>query len=145
MKVSPEELEDLWIKTLTLLEKQVSVPEYRAWVENTQPLSLLDHRLTIAVPSELSREKIEKKYLEVIRYAFQKVAGADFPDLEIGLVVKPSTSAGGEERIILPGEEEKPHLNPRYTFSTFVVGNSNKFAHAAAIAVAENPAHSYNP
>lgn len=145
MKVSPEELEDLWIKTLTLLEKQVSVPEYRAWVENTQPLSLLDHRLTIAVPSELSREKIEKKYLDVIRYAFQKVAGADFPDLEIGLVVKPSTSAGGEERIILPGEEEKPHLNPRYTFSTFVVGNSNKFAHAAAIAVAENPAHSYNP
>jgi chromosomal replication initiator protein len=83
--------------------------------------------------------------LDVIRYAFQKVAGADFPDLEIGLVVKPSTSAGGEERIILPGEEEKPHLNPRYTFSTFVVGNSNKFAHAAAIAVAENPAHSYNP
>ena len=147
MKISLEELEELWIKTLSLLEKQISVPEYRAWVENTQPLSLLDHRLTIAVPSELSREKIEKKYLEAIRYAFQKVVGLDFPSLEIGLVVKPSLLRG-EEEIKDPfflGEEGKLSLNPRYTFSTFVVGNSNKFAHAAAVAVAENPAHSYNP
>ncbi len=148
MKVSPEELEDLWIKTLSLLEKQVSVPEYRAWVENIQPLSLLDHRLTIAVPSELSKEKIEKKYVETIRYAFQKVAGVNFPNLEIGLVVKPSSTSLGEEVSSFSSSvagEDRLSLNPRYTFSTFIVGNSNKFAHAAAMAVAENPAHSYNP
>ncbi len=148
MKVSPEELEDLWIKTLSLLEKQVSVPEYRAWVENIQPLSLLDHRLTIAVPSELSKEKIEKKYVETIRYAFQKVAGVNFPNLEIGLVVKPSSTSLGEEVSSFSSSvagEDRLSLNPRYTFSTLIVGNSNKCAHAAAMAVAENPAHSYNP
>ena len=72
MKISLEELEELWIKTLSLLEKQISVPEYRAWVENTQPLSLLDHRLTIAVPSELSREKIEKNIWKPFVMLFKK-------------------------------------------------------------------------
>ena len=72
----------------------------------------------------------------------------NFPNLEIGLVVKPSSTSLGEEVSSFSSSvagEDRLSLNPRYTFSTFIVGNSNKFAHAAAMAVAENPAHSYNP
>ncbi|NSW77027.1 MAG: chromosomal replication initiator protein DnaA [Candidatus Atribacteria bacterium] len=149
MKAFPKEVKDLWIKTLSVLEKQLSVPEYHAWLENTRIVSASERKLVLAVPSEFSREKLEQRYLELIRYAFQKALEMDLPNLEIGVVVDPSIGKnGGEPREmnIPPGTEwEKPNLNPRYTFSSFVVGNSNKFAHAAAMAVAESPARSYNP
>ncbi|MEN3186333.1 MAG: chromosomal replication initiator protein DnaA [Atribacterota bacterium] len=147
MKAFSKEVQELWIKTLSILEKQLSVPEYHAWLENTRAISASERKLILAVPSEFCREKLEQRYLELIRYAFQKALGTDLPNLEIGVVVEPSLGKEGE-RPLEPawgGEWEKPNLNPRYTFSSFVVGNSNKFAHAAAMAVAESPARSYNP
>jgi len=148
MKVSFEALREMWIKTLALLEKQMSTPEYRSWVETIQPVSLFEKRLVLAVPTELSREKIEQKYLELIRYAFQRVSGLPYNNLEIGLIVDPSILRKPQEPVEAQGtsaEWERPNLNPKYTFATFVVGNSNKFAHAAAMAVAESPARAYNP
>ncbi len=148
MKVSFEALREMWIKTLALLEKQMSTPEYRSWVETIQPVSLFEKRLVLAVPTELSREKIEQKYLELIRYAFQRVSGLPYNNLEIGLIVDPSLLRKPQEAVEAQGisaEWERPNLNPKYTFATFVVGNSNKFAHAAAMAVAESPARAYNP
>lgn len=147
MKISFEALREMWIKTLALLEKQMTTPEYRSWVETIQPVSLIEKRLVLAVPTELSREKIEQKYLELIRYAFQRASGLPYNNLEIGLIVDPSLLRKGQEpQDLAPGTEwERPNLNPKYTFATFVVGNSNKFAHAAAMAVAESPARAYNP
>ncbi len=147
MRVSPEALREMWIKTLAFLERQMTTPEYRSWVETIQPISFAEKRLVLSVPTELSREKIEQKYLELIRYAFQRVSGLA-NNLEIGLIVDPSLlrkSLDVQEIASTQGEWEKPSLNPKYTFATFVVGNSNKFAHAAAMAVAESPARAYNP
>jgi chromosomal replication initiator protein len=147
MRISPEAFREMWIKTLALLERQMTTPEYRSWVETIQPVSFAEKRLVLAVPTELSREKIEQKYLELIRYAFQRVSGLT-NNLEIGLIVDPSLlrkSLDVQEVTPAQGEWEKPSLNPKYTFATFVVGNSNKFAHAAAMAVAESPARAYNP
>ncbi len=149
MKPFQGELKELWSKTLSLLEKQLTVPEYHAWLENTRLVSASEKKLVVAVPSEFSREKVEQKYLEIIRYAFQKAIGINLPNLEIGVVVNPTIAKEGNwsggVSLQPTSELEKPNLNPRYTFSTFVVGNSNKFAHAAAMAVAESPARSYNP
>ncbi|MEI6156891.1 MAG: chromosomal replication initiator protein DnaA [Atribacterota bacterium] len=149
MNTSSDQLRELWTKTLALLEKQMSVPEYSAWIDSTRAVSWDRHLLILNVPSDLAREKIEQRYLEPIRSTFQKSAGTDIPDLQIRLVVARGTENGSnnhQRNFYHPaGEIERPNLNPRYTFSTFVVGNSNKFAHAAAVAVAENPAKSYNP
>lgn len=147
MKISFEALREMWIRTLALLEKQMTTPEYRSWVETIQPVSLIEKRLVLAVPTELSREKIEQKYLELIRYAFQRASGLPYNNLEIGLIVDPSLLRKNQEsQDTSPGTDwERPNLNPKYTFATFVVGNSNKFAHAAAMAVAESPARAYNP
>jgi chromosomal replication initiator protein len=148
MKSFQEKENDLWIKALEVLAKQLSVPEYHAWLENTRIVSLSEKKLVLAVPSEFSREKLEQRYLELIRYALQKAIGRDLPNLEIGVVVDTSLlreSGNSQEVSGPPSEWEKPSLNPRYTFASFVVGNSNKFAHAAAMAVAESPARSYNP
>ncbi|MGQ9622082.1 MAG: chromosomal replication initiator protein DnaA [Candidatus Caldatribacteriaceae bacterium] len=147
MRISPEAFREMWIKTLALLERQMTTPEYRSWIETIQPVSFAKERLVLAVPTELSREKIEQKYLELIRYAFQQVSGLT-NNLEIGLIVDPSLlrrPLDVQEVTPTQGEWEKPSLNPKYTFATFVVGNSNKFAHAAAIAVAESPSRAYNP
>jgi len=144
-----DKLEGLWTKTISYLEKQLSVPEYGAWIEPIRPISCIDSQLVLQVPSDLAREKVKQKYLELVRYAFQKMAGEDLPDLKILLVVDAETTssppASPQNIVVQANNLEKPNLNPRYTFSTFVVGNSNKFAHAAAMAVAESPAKSYNP
>lgn len=147
MKSFPEDPKELWIKALAFLEKQLTIPEYHAWFENTRVVSFSEKKLVLAAPSEFSREKLEQRYLETIRYAFQKAAGMGLPNLEIGIIVDPTLARGEtSSEVSVPAVEwEKPNLNPRYTFSSFVVGNSNKFAHAAAMAVAESPARSYNP
>jgi len=141
-------LDGLWIKTISYLEKQLSVPEYAAWIEPIHPISFNDNELILGVPSGLAREKVEQKYLELLRYSFSRTTGKELADLKISLSVDPNPTPFQNPA---PGafsqlnEWEKPNLNPRYSFSSFVVGNSNKFAHAAAVAVAESPARSYNP
>jgi len=141
-------LDGLWIKTISFLEKQLSVPEYAAWIETIHPISFNDNELILGVPSSLAREKVEQKYLDLLRTSFSKTAGKDVSDLKVILSVDSnSTISLGSSPILIPqsNDWEKPNLNPRYSFSSFVVGNSNKFAHAAAVAVAESPAKSYNP
>ncbi|QPM67601.1 chromosomal replication initiator protein DnaA [Atribacter laminatus] len=141
-------LDGLWIKTISFLEKQLSVPEYAAWIETIHPISFSDNELILGVPSSLAREKVEQKYLDLLRTTFSKTVGKDASDLKVILSVDSnSTISLSPSPILIPqsNDWEKPNLNPRYSFSSFVVGNSNKFAHAAAVAVAESPAKSYNP
>ncbi len=141
-------LDGLWIKTISYLEKQLSVPEYAAWIETIHPISFRDNELILSVPSGLAREKVEQKYLDLLRFSFSKTVGKDISDLKVILSVDnyPPISQNPTPILVSQSSDwEKPNLNPRYSFSSFVVGNSNKFAHAAAVAVAESPAKSYNP
>lgn len=151
MEISDESLNKLWVKALTSIQQKLSTPEFKGWVETIKPVDFSEKELTLAVSTELSREKIEQKYLTVIKNSFQEVVGENLPDLQINLLVDPNFNQNHNQQPFQPffinsdKEQKKPRLNPRYTFSEFVVGNSNKFAHAAALAVAESPAHSYNP
>ncbi|NLJ37326.1 MAG: chromosomal replication initiator protein DnaA [Candidatus Atribacteria bacterium] len=141
-------LDGLWIKTISCLEKQLSVPEFAAWIETIRPISFQNNELFLSVPSNLAREKIEQKYIDLLRFCFSRSVGRDVSDLKIILSVDSNSSISYNSSPILASplsDWEKPNLNPRYSFSSFVVGNSNKFAHAAAVAVAESPAKSYNP
>ncbi len=143
-----DNLPELWKSVLNNIRSTVTVPEYSAWIESLEPLSLSDNTLTLTVPTELAREKILNRYLETIRFAIQKASGGNLPKIEIAVVVRPRQRSEEEEgQVVTPrsNDSEQLPLNPRYSFSTFVVGNSNKFAHAASFAVAESPARSYNP
>ena len=144
----PDNLSELWKRVLNNIRSTVTIPEFSAWIESLEPLSLSDNTLTLTVPTELAREKILNRYLETIRFSLQKISGGKFPKLEIAVVVRPKQSEAEEEKQgvqVRTNDNDHLPLNPRYTFSTFVVGNSNKFAHAASFAVAESPARSYNP
>lgn len=129
----------VWTEVLSLLENEITPIGYNTWIKTIIPKKLEDKILTLSVPSSINKNMIDHRYSELIKNAYTEVCGA-----EILLQVL----IGGAEESIKP--EEKPRiygmpLNPKYTFDTFVVGNSNRFAHAASVAVSETPALAYNP
>jgi len=131
--------ETLWDEVLTRVERKVNRHSFATWFRPTSFLSNDGQTLRIAVPNAQFREWLSKNYLGVLHEALTEVGQ---PLLHVvfeeTLEEVPSASAPAAERDIF-------HLNPKYTFESYVVGSSNQFAHAAARAVAEIPSKSYNP
>ena len=141
---------DVWEASLGALQVEVSKHNYETWLKNTVGLEWTGSRFTVGVPSTFVAECLEKRLAPLI----QKVmSGIVKQTVEIQYqVYQPWASTDGiDEQPLAPPARVKPRspmqapLNPRYTFSTFVVGKSNRFAHASAMAVADNPGQSYNP
>ena len=138
-------MESLWDQTCALLSREMPYVSYSTWVDgNMVPGMLEDDVLFIAVKMERMITMIRNKYADLIEKKLSEVAGKP---MSIMLLSKDEM----EERTRTADNTEKkpddndPHLNPKYTFESFVVGNANRFAHAAALAVAESPAEAYNP
>lgn len=127
----------LWQQALELLSRQISQPSFETWIQSAQPLSLQGNTLYLSVPHEFARDWLRDQYSNVIKNTLKLLTNRP---MDIQFVLPP----GLDQRV--PVEEclSMP-LNPNYTFSSFVVGNSNRFAHAASLAVAENPSKAYNP
>ena len=143
-----ENIHELWQYILTEMKEKVSKPSYDTWLSETKASDVTDDVFTVLVPNEFIRNWLEKKYLKVIKQLLLEITGQD---LSVNFVIENESGNKKEvSAIIIDGEEAKPQeqrnmLNPKYTFETFVVGATNRFAHAAALAVAEAPAKSYNP
>ena len=158
----------LWSMCATLLRAQVSDPVWHTAFEGVRAVNYDGHHLTLGVASALAKERIEGRYLGLVRDA---LAEAGAPHVELVLRIEPpeppalwtvpppapSHTAGASpagnggpldrsarERD-LPTRVGDIELNPRYTFENFVIGGSNRFAHAAAQSVAEMPARRWNP
>ena len=130
--------EDIWNKILSLMEKEMTSTTINTWFDDAKALSLDGDCFTLYTPTEFKRDIIVSRYLPAIQAALRELFSAEF-QVEVltqGEVDRRQTRSRDES--FLPGTEE-------YTFDRFVVGSSNKFAHAAAVAVAENPGKSYNP
>jgi chromosomal replication initiator protein len=132
---------------------------------SAQPLVLDDVRLVIGVAHSIAKERIESRYLDVLQEVAFETTG-QMPEVSIEVIdsqVTPGEAfvavAGIPRTLAEANQVERPSapiqqsmaltgdlvLNPRYTFDDFVIGASNRFAHAAAMSVAETPARSYNP
>lgn len=144
-----ENLDELWKYILVELKEMVSKPSYDTWLSKTKIKNVEDNILTVLVPNEFVKGWLDRRYRIVIRDLLYEMTGEE---LEIYFLIE------GEEDIPPPKPKKIEHeptekmiddtknmLNPKYTFETFVVGSTNRFAHAAALAVAEAPAKSYNP
>jgi len=142
---------ELWTAALEALERKYSKPIFEMWLKPMRLVELGSAEIVLSVHSNFARDWVENRLKGDIAEVLHSLLGAD-----IGLrfiVAEGSEQAEGPSHgqstpaaRIAPVEElRQGNLNPRYTFDEFVVGNSNRFAHAASQAVAEAPAKAYNP
>ncbi|MEK6568634.1 MAG: chromosomal replication initiator protein DnaA [Candidatus Omnitrophota bacterium] len=140
------DLIEAWSKTKRALQEDVGDAAYEAWINRLQPQENNPGVLTLGASDEFSKNWIAKNYLERIEEFLKKSAGGS---IKIELCVKPAALKTDNEPAKNDPFPEKPlpllNLNPRYTFENFIVGSSNRFSHAASVAVSESPAKVYNP
>ena len=136
---------ELWEKAKALLREEVAGVSYTTWIDQPlKPVYLIDDKLALEVISEFTGNTIRTRYLPLIVSAVSKAAGRE-TEIELMSVnerIAWQEQQKKEEQAPLPGADT---FNPKSTFDTFVVGSSNRFAHAASLAVAEAPGVAYNP
>jgi chromosomal replication initiator protein len=169
------DLADVWAKALDSLTDGSLTPQQRAFVALTRPLGLVEDTALIAAPNDFTKDVLETRLRPVVTAALSAQLGRDIrlavtvdPSIaapsdedEIDEVAdatyqaqleltdtqpeRPGGGSPGRSGDRVAARSEDARLNAKYTFDTFVIGSSNRFAHAAAVAVAEQPAKAYNP
>lgn len=135
---------NIWDRVLGVLEKKLNKQLLETWFKRTKFVSFQDGVLLLEVPSRFFRDWLKEHYYDLIMDSLSSIckeaAKIDFS------IVPPNLD--DEPRVVARKAPPPPfqmHLNPRYTFDNFVVGESNQVAHAASLAVAESPSRAYNP
>ena len=131
-------LNDIWDKIIEILSHQLTATAINTWFSDCTPVDIEDSRLVLHTTSDFKRDIINSRFGDTIKAALSDLFSCDF-DLLI---------LSGDEISDFAIKKKVDNSLPEmagYTFDRFIVGNSNKFAHAAAIAVAENPGKTYNP
>lgn len=134
--------QSLWREVSARLRQALNETTYQTWFGEARGIELSDDTFTIAAPNDFAKAWIAGHFLELIKAAVREATGNE---LEVVLTVRRRPRL---QPASAPVERPKPaytDLNPKYTFDSFVIGSSNRFAHAAALAVAEAPAQAYNP
>jgi chromosomal replication initiator protein len=130
-------LSEIWQEILDLLKSELDDHNYQTWVNAATPMAYHDGTLVITTLNDFTRDWLETRFSGLIRshleYKLNKNITLRF------------VTADGKENIPISYNDSAPALNQKYTFDTFVIGNSNRLAHAAARAVAEAPSKAYNP
>ena len=148
-----EAKEALWKKCLEKIAEQILPESYSTWFSPTYPRTFEGGLMTIAVPNQFYRKCLIENYRDLIEATLKSVTEkpilVDFC-IESGKIAQTEQSKQRHETPVIEAEQSSfppvlSSLNPKYNFSNFVVGSSNQFAHAGALAVATNPAIAYNP
>lgn len=137
-------IHEIWNQTLSLIKTELTEVSFNTWLKTIKPLSIDNNKIILSVPNDFNKEILENRYMSLIANALHQVTS---------IKLEPSFIIEGE-KVISSEQIEKqngiqpldaPQLNQKYVFDEFVIGNSNRFAHAASLAVAESPAKAYNP
>jgi chromosomal replication initiator protein len=137
--------ESLWTEVSGRLKGALNDTTYGTWFGDVSSAELTEDTFVIAVPNDFTREWIEGHFLDLIRAAVRDASGTEW---QVKLSVEHEQeveSAGPLPEPETATEPPKLEMVQKYTFDSFVIGSSNRFAHAAALAVAEAPAQAYNP
>src|SRR4030042_4520054 len=135
----------LWEKCKDVIQERVADPS-SMWFKNIQAEKIEGSTLVICTNNNFTKEWVDKRYPPLIQeVACEVYEGVD----DVKLVLKDRRKRGVRDTLyldvtMLAEDNPSSDLNPRYTFETFIIGSSNRFAHAAALSVSENPT-SYNP
>ena len=133
-----------WDKILQHMERRVNAHSFSTWFRPTRLEAAEGDRLLVRVPTPIFRKRLTQTYGDLLQAVLTEV-GMPSARLEFVCAETEAPPAVPPAQAKLDFDSSNHQLNPRYTFETFVVGSSNQFAHAAALAVAEQPSRSYNP
>ncbi|CAN5829202.1 hypothetical protein BH23ACT12_BH23ACT12_07180 [soil metagenome] len=133
----------MWGQAASIIRAQLAAPIYQSWFAAIKAGNHTGSSLELLVPSKFAKEWIEPRYLPLINTAVAEAAGHD---LEVRIAVDSDMAPPPvNDPAPQPVNAGPSFVNPRYSFETYVIGASNRFSHAAALAVAEAPARAYNP
>ena len=154
------DLFEIWVKCTDRLKESINQSIYNVWIEPIMPLEITDSYLKVAVKNGFFKQMLESRYATKIEAALAEITGTNMSLIIEPMEAKAENSQSPKTDILdatplptasvnasaqpLP-EITYSHLNPKYIFENFIVGNSNRMAFAAASNVADNPGSSYNP
>lgn len=144
------QLEQLWTKTLTIVKGELTEVSFNTWIKSIVPISIEADTIKLEVPNDFTRGILESRYKDLIINAIKLITSKQY---KIEFLIFSEEASSESKKLstnmkknnIVVNDEMSSTLNPKYTFNSFVIGNSNRFAHAASLAVAEAPANAYNP
>lgn len=144
------DLKNLWEKTLDIIKSELSEVSFNTWIKSCEPISISSDTIKISVPNSFTQDILDKRYKDLVVNSIKAVCSKQY---NIEFIIKSDNydkedlknSSNQNPKAIVVNDEMSSTLNPKYTFNSFVIGNSNRFAHAASLAVAEAPAKAYNP
>lgn len=139
-----EELDEFLEKAKDLLKSEVTKISYETWIKDLDIKSMDNGMITLIAHTPFQKDSIMSRYHELLRNTFKYLTNKEW-ELSVVLDDEESSTENIEGNKSTENVVLNSTLNPKYTFDSFVVGNNNRFAHAAALAVAEAPATSYNP
>src|SRR5918992_402010 len=150
----------VWCASLGEMQVSLSPANFETWLRDTALVEVEDHRFTVAVPNGFAKDWLETRYRSLISQTLARIVGYS---VQVEFVVNAAVNANGNGgangggataaavastqpvRLEPTRDGGTTTLNPRYTFSNFIVGSANRLAHAASLSVAERPGHAYNP
>ena len=140
-------LQDLCEQTLNVLKNEMSEVSFNTWMKSCNPISISEDTIKISVPNSFTRDILNNRYKDLVANSIQGICSKLY---KLEFLISSEVALEEKNKAIkIKGsplnEEISNTLNPKYTFDSFVIGNSNRFAHAASLAVAEAPAKAYNP
>lgn len=154
------DLAEIWVRCKDKLKESFNEKVFNVWIKPIMPLEVTDTYYKVAVKNDFFKTMLEENYAQVIEGV---LAGIMSKNIKLIIETMDNGSRGSEAAEEMPAvpakreqqqlfnentsvqQPDESNLNPKYVFETFVIGNSNRFAHAAAQAVANDPAHAYNP
>lgn len=154
------DLAEIWVRCKDKLKESFNEKVFNVWIKPIMPLEVTDTYYKVAVKNDFFKTMLEENYAQVIEGVLSGIMSKNIKLIIETMDNGSSGSEAAEEMPAVPAKREQQqlfnentsvqqpdesNLNPKYVFETFVIGNSNRFAHAAAQAVANDPAHAYNP
>jgi len=144
------ETDELWYKVLQIIKNELNPQSYNSWFKQTKINKFEDNELIISVPNNFSKGWLENHYTKFIKNILEKNLNLD---KNVKIKFQTTSTKSLESNLKNKKKEirsvQKNNINvilkPKYTFDNFVVGNSNRFSHAACFAVAQSPGKAYNP
>lgn len=144
----------LWNNFLSQIKSELTSLAFDTWFNDTKLHKLENGKAIIIVPMQIHKKHLADKYSDIIKEKLNETTGTNF---ELEFILESEIEEEKEKNVInnivndtiennwVPPNPFQSNLKSKYSFENFIVGNSNKFAHAAALSVAENPGNMYNP